>query len=131
YEGPWNERPRDLANFARWLSRDLERDLNWQIVNLKVAPEDLTDAPILYIGGSDELRLSDESASHLREFVEQGGLILGNPDCEKEPFVEGFKALGHRLFPHYEFRDLEPGHPIFTNEQYPSINWKERPSVLG
>ena len=28
YEGPWNERPRDVANFARWMSHNLERDLN-------------------------------------------------------------------------------------------------------
>src|SRR5665213_637300 len=70
--GPWNERPRDCANFARWMGHNLERDLNWQVVNLNVSVDDLHDAPILYISGNKELSFSSEqiakpvSYTHLR-----------------------------------------------------------------
>lgn len=131
FEGPWNERPRDVANFARWMSHNLERDLNWQIVNLKVSAEDLADAPILYIAGSEELRLPDEAVDRLRQYVEGGGLILGNADCAKKPFADSFLALGKRMFPVYPFRELESTHPIYTSEQFPARTWKERPLVLS
>ncbi|MDB5172264.1 MAG: Prenyltransferase and squalene oxidase repeat protein [Phycisphaerales bacterium] len=130
-EGPWNERPRDCANLARWMGHNLERDLNWQIVNLKVAPEDLHDAPILYISGSDELRLSDKDVANLRTYVEQGGMIVANADCGKKPFADSVLKLGAKLFPNYAFRELEATHPIYTNQPYPSVNWKSHPSVLG
>ena len=127
----WNERPRDLANLARWSGRQIERDLNWQVVNLKVAPEELHDAPILYIGGSQQLEFTNEQIDKLRLFVEQGGMILGNADCGKDAFIQSFKALGHKLFPRYAFRPLPPNHPIFTREQYPAANWRARPAVLS
>ena len=48
-EANWNQRPRDLANLSRYIGKQTERELNWQIVNLKAPVEELHDAPILYI----------------------------------------------------------------------------------
>ncbi|HXE53121.1 MAG TPA: DUF4159 domain-containing protein, partial [Tepidisphaeraceae bacterium] len=127
----WNERPRDVANLARWTGRQLERDLNWQVVNLKVSPEELHDAPILYISGSAPLDLDVKAVEKLRTFVEEGGLILGNADCGKEAFAKGFVELGKKLFPKYAFRTLPASHPIFTREQYMAGTWRTRPDVRG
>ena len=129
--GGWNERPRDVANIARWAGRQIEHDLNWQVVNLKVPVEELHDAPILYIAGSQALDFEKADLDKLRMFVEQGGLILGNADCGKEAFTESFTALGKKLFPTYTFRQLPAQHPIFTREQYNAANWRSRPIVMG
>ncbi len=131
YDAGWNERPRDVAHLAHWLGKNLERELNWQIVNLRVSGDDLHDAPILYIAGSDELRLPASDLDHLREFIEGGGMILGNADCGKKAFAESFVRLGQTMFPNYKFRELPEDHPIYTREQYSAANWKEHPSVLG
>ena len=49
---PWDERPRDVANLARWMGkRSIEGFLNWQLVDLKYPVEEFHDAPILYISG--------------------------------------------------------------------------------
>ena len=127
----WNQRPRDVANLAGWMATQTERDLNWQIVNLSAAPEDLHDAPILYIAGSQTLQLSDADAGKLRAFVEQGGMILGNGDCGKEVFNKSFRKLGRQLFPKYEFRDLPANHVIYKEQQYDADRWKNRPKVQG
>ena len=78
-EADWNQRPRDVANIVRWTGSQMERDLNWQIVNLKVPVDELHDAPILYISGDQELKFTDEEAAKLKQFVEGGGLIFGTP----------------------------------------------------
>jgi hypothetical protein len=125
----WNQRPRDAANVVRWIGSNMERDLNWQIVNLRFA-DDLHDAPILYIAGDQQLRLSSEDKAKLKKYVEQGGLILGQADCGKADFARSFKQLGSELFPAYEFRALPPAHPIF-NEQYVASKWKSKIEVEG
>jgi hypothetical protein len=127
----WNQRPREVANITRWIGKQVERDLNWQIVNLHAAKsEDLHDAPILWISGREALNFTDEQQAKLKQFVEGGGLILGHADCMSRPFSESFKKLGSKLFP-YEFKELPEGHPIYTNQQYHRKIWKLPPSVLG
>ncbi len=128
---PWNERPRDVANFAHWSGKQTEQYLNWQIVNLQVPSSELHDAPILYIAGSEALALSDDEVAKLRSFAEEGGLILGNADGGNDSFSRSFTALGHKLFPKYEFRDLPSNHPIFVDEQYKASKWKTKPKIQG
>jgi len=70
---------------------------------MEVSPEDLHDAPILYISGSQQLAYSPKKIEKFREFVEQGGMILGNADCGKPEFVKSFIRLGNDVFPNYEF----------------------------
>lgn len=129
--GHWNQRPRDAASFTKWMSRQTERPLNWQIVNLKAPVEELADAPILYIAGNQDLNFTAEETSKLRLFVEQGGMILGNADCASRSFVSSFRKLGAKLFPGYEFRELPEQHVIYTEQPYPRKNWRTPPSVLA
>jgi hypothetical protein len=131
---PWNQRPRDVANFAHWSGRQTEHFLNWQVVNLKVSPDDLHDAPILYISGSISLELDDASIDKLREYVEDGGLVLANADCASPLFARSITnpgGLGSKLFKKYEFRRLPEDHVIFTDEQFHRSKWKAKPEVLS
>lgn len=128
-EGNWNQRPRDVANVVRWIGRQLERDLNWQIVNLKVPVDELHDSQILYISGDQNLLLSDEGKAKLKQFVQQGGIILGSAEGRGRAFARSFQTLGEELFG-YKFRVLPEEHPIY-NEQFPRRNWRNKPVVQG
>ena len=127
----WNNRPRDIANITRWIGRQIERDLNWQIVNLKAPVEELHDAPVLFISGSEPLEFSPADQAKLKLYVEQGGLILGHADCGRKPFADSFRKLASAMFPDYEMRELPPQHPIYTSQQFHRSRWKSSPSVLG
>jgi hypothetical protein len=129
--GKWNQRPRDVANFVHWMSRQTERDLNWQITSLDVPADELSDAPILYIAGNQPLTLSPEHKTKLKAFIEQGGMILCNADCNGEGFSSSVLKLGRDLFPQYEFRNLPADHPIFTSEQYTPRKWKNKVVLRG
>lgn len=127
---PWNERPRDAANIVRWIGRQIERDLNWQIVNLRVEADELHDAPILYMSGSQAFELSEENQQKLKQYVEQGGLILGNANAGRRAFADSFRRLGEKLFGG-EFRELPPDHPIYNNQQFGRANWRTQPQLVG
>ncbi len=127
----WNQRPRDAANVSRWIGRQLERDLNWQVVNLKVNVSDLHDAPILYIAGNQTLAFTADEKQKLKTYIEQGGMILGNSDCGSAQFAESFRKLGQELFPAYEFRPLPENHPILVGQQFNKASWKSTPDILA
>ncbi len=127
----WNERCRDVANITRWVGRQIEHDLNWQIVNLAAPVEDLHDAPVLYISGKDPLGFNADQQAKLKQFVEQGGLILGNADCGNRNFADSFRKLGQAMFPMYEFRELPAQHPIYTSQQFRRPNWPGQPFLQG
>jgi hypothetical protein len=116
-ETDWNERPRDVANLVQWTGEQIESNLNWQLVNLKVTPEELRDAPILYLSGDQELNLPEAELQKLKTFVNQGGMILGNADNNMPAFAESFQKLGTSLFG-YEFRELPANSPILTEQAH-------------
>ena len=123
----WNQRPRDIANLARWAGKQLEKELNWQIVNLKVDIEDLHDAPILYMSGNQNLALTKEEKAKLKQYIEGGGMILGHADCNDGNFKNSFSKLGQELFPMYEFRELPQDHPVYSTG---TKTWNGRPPIL-
>jgi hypothetical protein len=127
---PWDQRPRDIANLAKWVGHENETYLNWQVVNLKVRPEDLHDAPILYIAGTKPLEFTPEQEDKLRTFVHEGGMILGNDDCGKGAFTRSFQALGKKLFPKYKWEQTAPN-DFFYNEQYKKFRNKPRVMELS
>ena len=129
-DGPWNQRPRDVANFVRWAGQRTERDLNWQITNLTVSDADLHDAPFLWLSGNRALRLAPDQKQKLKRYCQQGGMILFNADCGGGPFVASVTALAKELFPDYEFRDLPPGHPAYAQQFTPKA-WKRPPTIRG
>lgn len=128
-EGNWNQRPRDIANLVRWMGKQVERDLNWQIVNLSAPATELLDAPILYIAGNQALNLSAEDKAKLREYVYAGGLIVGHADCDDSKFTSSFRRLGQELFGS-EFRDLPEDHLIY-NIQFPRKQMRQKPRWQG
>lgn len=128
-DGHWNQRPRDIANVVRWLGASLERDLNWQVVNLQVQAADLLDAPILYIAGDQRLDLTPEDEAKLKDYVEQGGLIVGHADCSDRKFQDSFRQLGAKLF-NSEFRELPDDHILYNN-RFRRSNMKTKPRWQG
>jgi hypothetical protein len=130
-KNPWNQRPRDAANVARWIGRQVERDLNFQIITLAAPVEDMHDAPILYISGNKPLEFNAEQKAKLKRYVEDGGLIVGNADCNGAEFAASFRKLGTEMFAGYEFRPLADDHVIYTNQQFQRSKWKRKPTVLG
>lgn len=127
----WNQRPRDIANLTRWIGRQIEADLNWQIVTIDSPVADWHDARVMYISGKDEVVFSDDEAAKLKRYVEEGGMILAHADCAGRGFATSMRKLGERLFPPYEWRELPPTHVIYTEQQFRRDKWKTKPGVLG
>jgi len=119
YTGKWNPRPRDCANFTRWFSFDLERQVNWQVVDADAPLADLHDSPILYISGAGPVTITDKQIDRLRAYVQQGGMILSEAACNSGDFTLDMIRIYKKLFPNYKLAHLGNDHPIYTIQPIP------------
>ncbi|MBN1941704.1 MAG: DUF4159 domain-containing protein [Phycisphaerae bacterium] len=114
YPGAWNNRPRALASLTRWISRNLEQEVNWQIINLESPVSEWHDASILLITGHSKIDLDDEQIKKLRTYVLQGGTIFSVRECGGS-FGGDIRRLYKKLFPEYELTLAPPDHPIYRS----------------
>jgi hypothetical protein len=114
FDGYWANRPRDVANLARFASRQLERPLNWQVVPLDHDFTDWMDSPILYLASHRAPRFSERDYEQLRNFVAAGGMIFTQSDADSPEFSQFVHDLSHHLFPLYEMQDVPANHPLYN-----------------
>jgi hypothetical protein len=130
----WNARPRDIANVARYIARQVEGEINWNIVTLRSPIEHWHESAVLYLAGSKppvNPPLAVDEKAKLKQFAEEGGLIFASADGSSRAFAEWYRKLGAELFAGREWRELPADHPIYTSQQFPRSAWRQKPSVLG
>lgn len=121
----WNQHRHDLNNLTRFVESRWKKDLTWQVVDLRLAGvEDLLQAPILFLCGSDspmpnDPEMREEVARKLRDYIDRGGFLFAEAYCGDSGFDKGFRELMSRVFPEPEYclRLLEPEHPIWHAEE--------------
>jgi hypothetical protein len=118
FNGDWNNRPRDLAGLCRWTSKEFETTVNWQIVNLRVPPEEWHDAPILYMSASRAPNFTAKEIEALRTYVYQGGTILSCTECSGSGYSKAARDLFAKMFPAYRLVESPKDHRLY------SINFK-------
>ena len=115
YDGDWNNRPRDLANVTRWLSRMFENTVAWQIITLRAPVKEWHDASILYVAGSRPPTFDADEKEKLRTFVWQGGTIFSVSECGSGPaFGKAMREVYAELFPRYEMVDVPADHELYN-----------------
>lgn len=123
----WDNRPRDLAHLTGWTSRQLERPVNWQIVNLWRDWWDWLDSPVLYFASHRPLNFTDRDYENIRSFARAGGVIYTQADGDDPSYDRFVKDFTKKLFPEYELKDIPGDHPLY------SANYRlfGRPQVKG
>ena len=118
FDGFWTNRPRDLANLAAHASREMERPLNWQVVDIHHPADEWADSPILYIASNEAPRLGAEEIDNIRAFVEAGGLLFTHADQGSDRFTAWAAKLAKEVFPGQALENVSPQHPLY------SLNYK-------
>jgi len=119
YPGRWNPRPRDAANLARWMGRQFERTMTWQIVTLDSPPEHWHEAPVLYISGAGPIEIDKAHVAKLRRYALTGGLLLSEAACNSGDFTIDMGKLYARIFPKYPLIRLPAGHGVYSAQFQP------------
>jgi len=123
----WDNRPRDLANLARFAGKEVERQLNWQVVDIEHPWYDWFDSPVLYIASHTPPQLTPRDYQNLRNYVLAGGMIFTNADVGSSTFSNWVQTLAQKLLPGHKLQPIPNDDPIY------SIQYKLRshPPLLG
>ena len=126
----WNLHRRSMQNLVGRVERQWQRELSWQTVNLRRSTVvDLLEAPVLFLSGSQGLKLTPDDEAKLKEYINQGGFIFAEAcdgdGCSGEQFDADFRALMKRLFPESSLRRLPPDHAVWYAQE--RVNPKDLP----
>lgn len=118
----WDVAPRDIANLTRYLIKEYEKPMAWQIVSVDRPVAEFLDAPILFINGIKPVSLKDKTIAKMREYVLRGGMIVGEATTGSTEFASSFKKMLEKAFPEgrgsegtmYAWHKLDDDHPLFA-----------------
>lgn len=113
WQGAWRRDPRDLDHLVRFLGKRLGGDdVDWQTVASDAPLTDYLAAPILHVTGRGPLRMLAASVGRIKEYVEQGGLILLDAEGGDATFTESVRRVMAEQLPDAKFEPLAADHPI-------------------
>ena len=102
----WNQHPNDIRNLTEHISTlpRWPRLLTFQEVEMEKALatgglDDLLQAPILYLSGTDDPNFTNAEMQLLRAYINQGGFIVAVNNCNGSGFDRGIRSLASRMFP--------------------------------
>jgi hypothetical protein len=114
YDGDWNNHQRDASNLTRYATYAMERPVNWQVVSLLQPWSQWMQSPILYISGDTPPSFGPADLERLKNFVDNGGLIVTHADNGSEAFNAFVTDLAAKLFPKYEMTNVPDNDDLFT-----------------
>ena len=125
----WNTDPGDADNLLRHCRSQLGLWYGWrtlplhELVALHKADKPCK-IPVLYMSGHEAFQFSDAERAAIRQYVLDGGTLLGDACCGREEFAVSFRQEVRAMFPDRAFDLLEVDHPIFrAYYNYTKVNY--------
>ena len=110
----WRRDPRDLDHLVRYLEKRVGGEpVAWQTVSSDAPLEDLLAAPILHLCGRGAIHMLTGSVPHLKEYIEQGGLIVLDAEGGDAAFTQSARRIMAEAFPETKFETVAADHPLF------------------
>ncbi len=130
----WDHHRGGVHNVVTHIERLWKRDLSWQTISMSGATVgDLMETPILFMSGSEALKLNEADEVKLKRYLEQGGFLFAEAcdgdGCDGKEFDASFRRLMAKLFPESQLRLLPPDHPVWFAEQ--RVSAKQMKPLLG
>jgi hypothetical protein len=115
----WNRHKDDVRNLTQLVGSlpNYPRLVTWQTVDVAEATlPDLTQAPILFLSGTEAPQFAPPEVALLQEYILHGGFILAGNNCQSAVFDDGFRDLVRRMYPESPLKKLTAEHPVFRSE---------------
>ncbi len=105
---------RALPNAATLISARLELSISAAPNPVGFDPEQLQDVSFLWVHGRADFALTDFQTQVLRQFIDNGGVIIGASVCGDPEFSEAFRREMARVTPGSTLQIIPPDHPLMT-----------------
>ncbi|MDD3470077.1 MAG: DUF4159 domain-containing protein [Thermoguttaceae bacterium] len=110
----WMTDPADLDTLMKWTNSQLGiqyRPMNIDFQNFSFDPREL---PAILLAGHNTFSLTDEIRDSLRQYVLDGGMIIGDACCGWNDFAVAFRKEMEQIFPGRPLRKVVPEDPLYS-----------------
>jgi hypothetical protein len=126
----WNTDPGDVDNLMRHVQSAVGLWYGWRHMNInelvtmfKAGTQ--CKLPCLYVSGHEAFEFTNDQRAAVRQYVLDGGTLLGDACCGRKEFTASFRAEVKKMFPERAFDILERDHPIFRAfRKYTTVNYR-------
>jgi len=109
----WMTDPADMKNLLRWTNRQLGIRYTSEEIELRQFNYDPTALPVLYFTGHDNFKLSEPERGALRQYVFDGGTILGDACCGSTKMEQALRREIAAIFPKRPLHLASADHPLY------------------
>ncbi|MEM1067429.1 MAG: DUF4159 domain-containing protein [Planctomycetota bacterium] len=106
------EARRALPNAASLMSSRLPIQVAAVPGSVGFDEDQLLEVPFLWVHGRTEFELQPDQREALRNYVQNGGVILGSAVCGSKPFAEAFRREMSQIFPDSPLTPISTDHPL-------------------
>ena len=111
----WTTDPADVRNLLDWTNDKLGiryRPVDMDLGDFSYSPAEI---PLLYFTGHEAFALSDGEREGLRNFLRDGGFIIGDACCGTKAFSDSFAQEMDRILPNRRRFEMADDHPIMES----------------
>lgn len=129
----WNKKPHVMNRFTRWLSEEVEGEVNWQQLKLSSSWDRWLSGTVLFLDVTKGYEFESEQGRALKKrivgYVNIGGMVVCNPDRGNAKLRQKMTKLFTEAFPDYKFRLLPRSHLVYHSLE--KIDKNERTKIYG
>ena len=114
YDGEWKTRHTALSLLLREFNRKTKIPVKFARRELRLTDSALADTPVLYMTGHDYFKLSSTDVAALRNYLENGGLLIGEACCGRAAFQKGFQDMMAQVMPDTKGVAIPKNDPLYT-----------------
>src|SRR3989442_9503188 len=100
-------------HFLIQAERDSKISTSRRFHAVKLGSEELFEFPLVIMTGEGAFELTDGERRNLRQFVENGGLLLASAGCSSPEWHRSFRAEMVKVFSEYPLSPIGMDHPVF------------------
>lgn len=108
------EAKRALPNASSLIAARIPMRVSASAQPVGFEPETLRDLPFLWIHGRTDFQFDPAQRKVLREYVENGGIILGSAVCGSQAFADAFRRELALVLPEAPLQVVPPGHEVLS-----------------
>ncbi|MCH2176039.1 MAG: DUF4159 domain-containing protein [Lentisphaeria bacterium] len=116
WKGDWNNQLYDIQNWTDDYFKETNYKVDW--INSEISSLDApaAKASLIFVNGTQKLSVADKEKEFITSFLESGGTIVTEVNCDDQTFINHFMNLfKNDIFKKEDvnFEPLKKGHPLF------------------
>ena len=113
HEGDWDPTPHALPNLMKYVQKNTTLNVQFKRETVSLGNVDIFKHPVLYISGLRDFKLNEAEATHLRNYLKSGGVLISDAAAGRKAFDVAFRREIAKVVPTAKLEVLPPDSPVY------------------